>query len=341
MNVGSIVLATEQGVGLLARSFYDNALIHRVLVNRHHRRTNHLDWYPGACYYDPARVDDFLDGLDALLIIEKIPRDQWWVMARAKERGIVTTLIPMYECTPDPLPVEPHQFICPSLLDLECYRGRKTPAIGMPVPVDVRWRRRRRARVFVHNAGNAQGFFRNGTMELLAALPKVRSPIKLILRMREPFGLTPLARGYCETAQRLIEAARADDRVELVEGGIPFQELWRDGDVFVFPEKWNGLSLPLQEARASGMLVMASDRFPSNAWLPEACLIPVSGYRQSRVFGVSFREAVIDSDAIAATIDRWFDADLQAYSEAGRAWAREHSWKRWRQPYLDALSGID
>ena len=38
--------------------------------------------------------------------------------------------------------------------------------------------------------------------------------------------------------------------------------------MFVFPEKFNGLSLPLQEARAAGMLVLATDRFPMNTWLP-------------------------------------------------------------------------
>jgi hypothetical protein len=245
----------------------------------------------------------------------------------------------MYENTPDPLPVELDQFLCPSLLDLERYKDRKPRAVAMPVPVEVPWRPRHRARVFVHNSGNAQGFFRNGTLELLAALPRIRSPIELIVRMQEPSALTPLARDRAERARALVEAAGADRRVRLVRETVPFSDLWREGDVFVFPEKWNGLSLPLQEARASGMLVMASDRFPNNAWLPRAPLIPVSGYRKASYFDVPFEEAVVDPGDVAATIDRWFDADIGAYSQAGRTWAREHCWDRWRQPYLDALAG--
>ena len=38
---GSIVYATEQGLGYLAKDFYDNGIIDLVCIERHSNRTNH------------------------------------------------------------------------------------------------------------------------------------------------------------------------------------------------------------------------------------------------------------------------------------------------------------
>lgn len=311
MKVGAIVLATEQGLGYLAKDFFDNGVIDYVLIQPHSSRTNHYEWYPAE-----ARVKDIQELVfrcDSLLFFEELWN--WKVIPLARNEGKPTVLMPMYECTRNPLPYQPSKIICPSLLDMQYYPHGEF----IPVPVDVKWRLRKRARVFVHNAGNGGIGGRNGTKELVEAMQYVKSPLKLIIR-----------------SQVYIKPPD-DPRIELQIGTVRKEHLWDTGDVFVFPEKFNGLSLPLQEAFASGMAVMAGNRFPINTWLPNPLLIPTCGYKKERI-AVEFECAQYDPKTIAATMDEWYDKDISSFSKQGRVWAYQNSWKKLKGKYLTALS---
>ena len=187
------------------------------------------------------------------------------------------------------------------------------------VPTDVKWFLRKTANVFVFNAGNGGLGGRNGTKELLEAMKYVKSPIKLIVRSQKP-----------------IDEYK-DPRIEYRIG--TFDDIWSEGDVFVFPEKFNGLSLPLQEAFASGMLVMCGNRFPMNTWLPTEPLIPVSGYKKEKV-AVTFDSAIIRPQDIARTIDAWYNKDISKYSEQGRVFNINNSWKIWKEKYINLMSQL-
>ncbi len=189
----------------------------------------------------------------------------------------------------------------------------KIKQIQIPIPKHIKWKLRETAKVFVHNAGNGGLGGRNGTKELLEAMKWVKSPIKLIVR-----------------SQVKIEAYN-DPRIEYRIG--TFDDIWSEGDVFVFPEKFNGLSLPLQEAYASGMLVMCGDRFPMNTWLPKEPLIPVSHYKKERI-AVEFDSAVIDPQDIAKTIDEWYNKDITEYSLKGKEYNIKNSWKNLNKDYV-------
>jgi glycosyltransferase involved in cell wall biosynthesis len=201
-----------------------------------------------------------------------------------------------------------------------------------PIPVDVPWRQRTRAEVFVHNAGHGGLKGRNGTAELLEALPLVKSPVKLILRSQDRMPV------------QAHEGRVRMGNVEVFASSGTLEEKWLydAGDVFLFPEKFNGLSLPLQEARAAGMLVMCGDRFPMSEWLPREPLIPVAGYRKNRIGPPyhEFSEAVFDPKDIAATIDRWYGRDITEYSASGKAWAESMSWAKLRPRYLEVLESL-
>jgi hypothetical protein len=227
----------------------------------------------------------------------------------------------MYECMPRELPEKPDKFINPSLLDQQYY----PEGTFIPVPVEgVKWRRREAARVFVHNAGHLGLKGRNGTQELLDAMPYCKQPIRLIIRAQD------------SVAPR---GTKLDPRIDLQIGTVPHEELWRVGDVFVFPEKFNGLSLPLQEARAAGMLVMCADRFPMNTWLPKSPLIPVKSYQRNQIGHCNdFDEAVIDPRDIAATMDAWYGQDISQHSEDGWEWSRKMTWEALKPLYLEAFA---
>jgi hypothetical protein len=304
---GAIVLATEQGLGYLAKDFYDNGVIDTVFVWRHSTRKNHYEWYPNRV----NSIDELLATCDTLVFFET-PFD-WSVIKKARERGIKTILMPMYECTQTPLPYYPDLILCPSKLDLDYYKeGRE-----VVVPVSVRWKKRDTARVFVHNAGNGGLGGRNGTKELLEAMKYVKSPIKLIVRSQTPI------KEY------------NDPRIEYRTG--TFEDIWSEGDVFVFPEKFNGLSLPLQEAFASGMLVMCGKRYPMTEWLPNEPMIPVLRYTKESI-ARQFECAHYDPVIIAKTIDAWYNKDISEYSLLGKEFNKNNNWSIWREKYKTLLS---
>lgn len=307
--VGAIVLATDQGLGYLARDFFKHGLIHKVYIHRHTSRVNHYEWYP-----EEARVgsiDELIDQCDTIFAVENF--FDWKAIPRAREKGKKTVIMPMYECTPHPLPYVPDLILAPSRLDADYYPGSTT----VTVPVAVPQRERLVAQTFVHNAGNGGLGGRNGTLELLQAMKYVKSPIKLILRSQRPIKIPD------------------DSRIDYREG--TFDDIWSEGDVFIFPEKFNGLSLPLQEAFASGMLVMCGDRYPMNEWLPNDPLIPVDEYTKQRI-AVEFECAEFSPVTIAEKIDSWFGQDILRLSNLGITWGQQNSWKKLKDQYATYLS---
>jgi hypothetical protein len=341
LRVGSLVFCTDQGLGHLAKSFYDAGVVTDPLLVRHGRRPEHPEWFPGATYAGTHRavtpeMGDLVGRVDVMLFFET--PFCWDLIPYCRGRGVATVLMPMHECMPDPLPETPDAFLCPSLLEAECYPpGAGVLSEFVPVPTDFprfpQWRRRDKAEVFVHNAGWGGLKGRNGTRTALEAWRYVRSDARLILRCQD--SMWNNSGGY-----KL--AAPADPRVQVFYGTLPRERLYSEGDVFLFPERFNGLSLPLQEAYAAGMLVMATDRHPVNSWLPHGPLVPAEGFVESRVSPRcrAFREAVVRPSAVARMVDEWYGREIGPSSEGGRAWAEEHSWAKLGGRYLGFLERV-
>lgn len=300
-KIGAVVLATEQGLGYLAKDFFDNGCIDYVHIKKHSSRENHYEWYPKQAI---CTEEELLQKSDILLFFEN--PFNWKLIPQARELGKKTILIPMYECTHFPFVYEPDRILCPSLLDYSFYFDRDKKCEMIQIPVNVKWKLRERAKIFIHNAGNGGLGGRNGTKELLQAMDYVKSPITLIVRSQVP-----------------IEQKK-DDRIIYKIGTFP--DIWGVGDVFVFPEKFNGLSLPLQEAFASGMLVMAGDRYPINTWLPKEPLIPVEKYTTEKIFQ-EFKVAQYNPVDIAMKIDEWYNKDISDYSIIGKKFNNENKWE--------------
>lgn len=315
-KVGSIVYATHQGLGYLAKDFYDHGLIDEVMVQRHSSRENHFEWYPNH----KTNIVEFLKSIDILLIFET--PFQWKHIPLARDYGVKVVLIPMYECTQFPFPYEPDEVWCPSALDYKYYKDKGKENIKLiQIPVDVTWRMREKALTFVHNGGNGGLGGRNGTSELLQAMEFVKSPIKLIVRSQSH------------------QYKSKDPRIVFVNNHVSKEELWNEGDVFVFPEKFNGLSLPLQEAFASGMLVMTTNRFPNNDYLPHGPLIRVDHYRNDRV-AVLFESACLSPKDIASQIDSWYGKDITDYSLKGKDYNLKNSWNNLKETYEKLLENL-
>jgi hypothetical protein len=335
MKVGTLCFATTRGLGYLAKDFYQNGTVTHPAVLNHGRIPTNLDWYPKGTPYitrKPYLNDELralIDKVDAMLFFET-PFD-WNIVRYCREKGVKSVLLTMYECTPEKLPEEPDWFFCPSKLDLQYFP--KDKSVFIPVPTEMDWKRRTVAQRFVHNAGHVGLKGRNGTFELLRAMRLVKSPIELTVRCQD-----------VQKLRKIVRDTRAEDdaRIRFDYGTIPFEELYDGFDVCVAPEKWNGMSYPLQEAHAAGLLVMTTDRWPANDWLPSAPLFDKGQVVKTRVAS-GFNEidqCLLDENAIADTIDKFWNKDISDYSERGRKWGEQNSWRQLRSQYLDYLEAI-
>ena len=374
MKVGSIGFSTEQGIGYLLKDFREAGVITDACILRHGRRPDHLEWHPGCLVISDVRrqldeMREWCRGLDCLLCIETPFRYELYQWCR--EIGVRTVLVPMYEGFPQHPPHEPDCYACPSLLDQDIFRERCTFCRGVgfvgaekdpvptslrklwagaghesqpfqepckrhpfvPVPVKQRWQKRERAVRWLHNGGHLGLRGHKGTLELMRAMEFVKSDVSLTIRAQDVEGLARLV----EQVPSIVH----DRRVSIFQGDVSRECLFDGYDALIQPEKYNGLSLPLQEARAAGMLVVTSDRYPHNIWLPREPLIPVKSYSRQRVAGscLEYDEAEIDPRDIAVTIDRLHGTDIGQYSEDGRQWAESMSWAALKPLWMEVLKG--
>ena len=291
--VGSIVYATEQGLGILAKDFYDMGVIDKVLVHPHRKRENKYDWYPDRA----TSLEELIETCDTFLFFET--PFYWDIVPKLRKMGKKVIIMPMYECTMFPFPSKVDTVLCVSDLDYQFYKNCNAEVIriNVPVPEKIRqgWKLRKKANYFVHNAGNGGLAGRNGTMELLQSVSHIKKDFQLRVRSQVPLN------------------ELHDQRIVYEIGTFDYEAIWSDDDVFVFPEKFNGLSLPIQEAYASGMMVMCGNRFPMNTWLPEETMIPVHDYQEEKLY-VDFLIAKYRPVDIARTIEKWLYADIEKYS---------------------------
>ena len=330
MRVGSVSYATSRGLGHLCKAFYDHGIVTDVCVVRHPGVPTNEDWYPGAPStalgggWDGRTVRAFCREMDAVLFFET--PFEWALLDFCREVGVRTYLITMYECTPIHHP-HPTRYFCPSTLDLKYFPVDRS--VLLPLPVEYPWKLRERAQHYIHNGGYLGIRGREGTTLLIEAMQHVQAPLRLTIRVQE------------NVAPKYQQMMARDPRIEYLAATIPYKELYATGDVCVQPQKWNGCSLPLQEAHAAGLLVMTTDRAPMNEWLPREPLIPVSGYKTDSQIGgayLRFDEAMLSPRMIAQTMDAWYDRDIDKYSRAGKTWAEANSWEVLGPRYLEELS---
>lgn len=339
IRIGAVGYATEQGLGYLMKSFYDAGVVDDVMIFRHNKRPTHKEWYPRGTIelvdrpFNGSVVDKFVRSVQVMLFFET-PFD-WHFIPYCQHRGVKTVLMPMYEWLPVNIPSRPDMMLCPSVLDLDYFKG-KFHSVFVPVPVDPsRWKLRKKALRFLHNAGNIGHREHKGTRQLVAAIPLVKNPdFRITIRGQDVRALQSILGNY--------PAVTTDPRVTIQYGAQPHEKLFDDHDVYIAPEKFNGLSLPLQEARAAGLLVMTTNRYPANTWLPPEGLIRVAWFERAKIAGpyYEFDEAIVQPEDIAATIDEWYGRDIEQISLSGGQWAKEHSWEALKGRYLEVLRGL-
>jgi glycosyltransferase involved in cell wall biosynthesis len=243
---------------------------------------------------------------------------------QARQRGIFSILKVNYEFLPESLPELPDLFMCSSSLNMEMTPYENKILIPDPVDTDaIQFRRRKRAITFVHNAGRFGTRFANCTPEVLAAIPLVKDPdVRFLIR-----------------SQKEITFKVDDPRVRYQGPVDDYRELYREGDVFLMPQKFRATSLPIQEAMAAGMPVITTDTKPFN----EFCPFLIQPSSTQVLTGRPLRRPVVGHfvtpETIANTIDNIAGTNIEDYSSLAREYAESISWNILGPQIADVMLG--
>ena len=314
MKLGMICRMDNSGLGTLSWEFARNLRPHKVLLVENFVHKTFPERYDGLdsrragkSYGD--HLEWFLEDIDVVLTFETFYR--WEIVKICRQKNIKTVLYTMVEMTSEKMPLFPDLFLCPSKLDYERFRE---PKVFIPTPVATDrliWNKRETAHTFIHSASHGGVGGRKGTQLFLDAIPKVKADVKFVIYSWRPFESN-------------------DPRLEVkVQNFKNYWQIWREGDVLVYPQDYNGICLPIVEAMASGMGVITTDIYPFNEYMPKELMFQPRSMYKTRCSPslLEVDAAKIDPEDIAAKIDEWANKDISRFSEYGRTWAEQNSWE--------------
>lgn len=344
MAVGLIGYLSKRGLGNMAHDLRKQLNITRQLVVPDGEWPYNLNWCNAEEFYlrqwevekeDLAAWKE-TDDIDKVISIETGFGDS--TFRYAKDLGMKTALIIMWEHFHPKSPGYQNVdlYICPSFKAYqECPFDNKK---FLPWPIDtdefIFRQRTGPAKTFVVNAGSGGMNGRKGTAEaiqgFIAAGPSVLG-IKLILRSQVDIAtLMP---------PRLLPSIESAVKLGLIhiEGPtVNRADQYTDGDVLLFPSRYEGHSLVGIEAMSCGMPVITTDAEPMNELFKSRdLLVRVARKEQAGTVNPHCVANIVDIDDLASKIQWCATHDMSEISAENRRIAeKEHSWKalgdRWR-----------
>ena len=340
VKIGFIARYDNGGLGTLSMEMARHLKPHKVLL---------VSVYPAIYknHHFPERYKDFetrkvsaqididtrnwlLDDIDILFTCETFY--DWTLIGQCRKKGIKTVLYTMYEMTREQMIMSPDVYLCPSKLDYDTFKDRadeNTIVKYLPVPVATDrliWRKREKAHHFIHAASHGGMNMRKGTQLLLDAIPHVKEKdIKFTIYTWQPVWKTN------------------DPRVEVKYINFKnYWQLWREGDVHIYPQDYNGISLPVIESMASGLGVITTDIYPFNEYMPKELMFKPESMYTTRAWPglIKTQAAKINPRTIAKKIDEWANKDISKFSLYGKKWAEENSWDRLLPKYVQFLEEV-
>jgi glycosyltransferase involved in cell wall biosynthesis len=237
-------------------------------------KTQHWEWYDNFTGY---RVDGFPSNREVKVFLRDITHVfmvenplNFFLLEYAKKNNIkvfIQTNPEFCDHLNQDLPL-PHRFLMPSKWMLEEFKQRFGVVTYLPPPINpqefaearnVNFNREGKPK-FLHVVGTLAAHDRNGTLDLLASLPKTQASFELVIRSQHPLP---------------EEYMTADHRVKYIIENSPLEEVYKDYDAVLLPRRYGGLSLVCNEALMSGLPVIMPDISP-NEFLPKEWLVPAT-----------------------------------------------------------------
>ena len=272
-------------------------------------------------YVSTEDLQSWIEGLDVVLTFET-PYN-WELFNLTKRAGIRSVLMVDYEYFPGLLPSRPDVLWMPVRWFLDELKKDGIPVQFIPMPVDrlrFKFKQKKVAKTFLTVLGHHHMLNedRNGIRTLFDAIPLVKNKdIRFLFRSIQPLPKIN------------------DPRVEIdVSTKKRPEGNWSKGDVLIYPRRYAGMSLPMNEALSCGMPVLMSNMSPQNNILPPHWLLPtkICPYHLGRNVDIG----TVSPADLAAKIDEWAMKDISKESLLADQIANEISWGR----LLPALQGL-
>lgn len=337
IRLGLVARCDDSGLGTLSQDFFNYLNPDKVLTV-YGRYNNHPERFPNAIICNQGmptleHIEQFLSDIDIFITFET-PYN-WNLIKKAKEKGVKSIIIPNYEWTTQNPPVEPDLWLCPSKLDYKIFQAEGRNCQYIPIPVDrtkIPFRLRTKALNFVFNNGHGGSIGRNSAREMIEAIWRIPP--------QNPTGDGDAK--FIVRSQVQLDAMLRMPHIDFRFGETPKEELFKEGDVFIFPHKFDGLSLPIQEAMAAGMPVITTDFFPFNEMLPKELLIPYDDVAKAKL-DEDTREIDIHllyPKDIAETIKKFIGKDITELSKKMNELAETFSWATLQDEYIQLLHKV-
>lgn len=330
MRIGLVARSNRKGLGTMTAEFHQHMAPARTLVVR---LPADEGGYPfegdtRVVDFDGALPEDAMDWLIAgsdVIYSAETPYD-YRLLERASAAGVRTVLHGMWEFLAyrhqRDLP-RPTIFAAPSPWHLAEW---PTPVAHLAVPLpDLEHRKPRfPVETLVHPGGSPARGDRNGTQALLEALPFVRRAMRIVLRTWSP----PRRRRLPSRIDLVIKPSAPD-----------WREVTADADAIVIPRRYGGLCLPIQEATARHLPVLALAR-EREAGYPHAAHVPIARSRPMGLPCGPVERADVDPRLLARSIDHLVaDREMaEEMAEASATFARQRSWEALRPAYEAVLA---
>lgn len=341
MRLGLIARADSRGLGIQTRAVHDHLHPAKTMVidcTSQKPLPIRRNWYPGATWIRGIpRASDYatwLEGLDVVYTAET-PYNHA-LFDEANKRGIKTVLHVNPEFLDHirrPHLPAPTLFACPTRW---LWERIPNPKIHLPMPVDTSKfepQAADRAVNFLHVIGRPAIHDRAGTADMLLALENVFADINLTITCQEP--------GYVQSLIRANNIHLPDNINLTINDGDTqnYWDLYAGQHVMIAPRRFGGLSLPMQEACAAGIPVIATATNPNTHWLPHEWLAPASKVGSFHAH-TEVDLYTVDHLALAAKIGQFANNPVFYRESAQRAAGigKELSWEQLKPAYEKVLA---
>lgn len=333
-RIGLVGFNTAQGLGYVNRDIAKHVELDRWIVTDHSRfpmldLPDGVDARPCPWKATDDEIREWLDGLDVVVFVEVVQDN---LPRIAQEMGIKTVCIPMVEWLPTENQWTKHIDLW---LAATLHSYNQLLAVGVkgeiaycPWPIDVDafdFRQRTQCERYVFAHGNGGPRDRKGG-KIVAEAARLAPDIPLIVYSQVQDGLT----------SSLTEDVQWPDTVDF-RGSTPTPaDLYRDGDVFILPSRWEGLGLQLFECQAAGMPLITTDAPPMNEANPWRRL--PSTPKRVRLSHDYPSHDVSPEELVRVMRDN-FGADIAAASRSARGWvAANRDWKHRAKAIHDTIA---
>ncbi len=339
LRVGLIGYSCDTGLGTINRAFFEKLPFRSWLVVDHPSLGHSALPNGGRCVvlggpsdrsYLPApqdgsqrkQLDQWLKEVDVVFAVERPYVQGLWSLAR--RYGVKTVLMPMSEWfrPNDPETAYVDIFLAPTraCADQLAGAGLGSRTCYIPLPVDTdrfSFRRRTRARLFVHYRGWGGYAERKGTDIVIEAARRLPD-VPFLIRYQRPIN----------TALPLPMNVHVLDAVSTPE------QLYSVGDIAVQPSRWEGVGLQILEAMSCGLPTLVPDAAPMNEYPADRSLCIGARKVPVLIDGHPWIAAEIVVDSLVEAIRTLHKTDIGPMSDAARAKMIERSWTRLRSDYM-------